>query len=84
MYLGPGMPRPVLQGRSNKETGWRPASCARSRHVEAPLSDLVAALDQGRRRAEHECQQRCPGKRLFLQPAGEQQLAAAGGERMLA
>ena len=52
--------------------------------VDAEEGDLVAALDQVRRRAQHECQQRRPRERLIPQHAGEQELAAAGGERMLA
>ena len=42
------------------------------------LGDLVTALDQERRRAQHERQQRRPREHLLPQRAGEQQMAAAG------
>ena len=74
----------VLQRRGDEEQARGQRHVQGLRHVEAPLGDLVAALDQERRRAQRECQHRRPGEHLIPQHAGKQQLAAAGGERVLA
>ena len=70
----------VLQRRGDEEQARGQRHVQGLRHVEAPLGDLVAALDQVRCRAQRECQQRRPGEHLIPQHAGEQQLAAAGGD----